>query len=546
MQKGKNHPMFYELLNGYRKGRISRRQFLRFSALIGVSVAGTTALGGLAPMKTAWASTPKRGGTIKISALVQKLTHPAQLSWPEPSNQIRQVAQYLTRIDDRNITHPYLLKKWEVNDDLKTWTLYLHQGIKFNNGDDFTSADVAFTLGQWLNPEVKSSMLGLMGGYLDPTGIEKIDPYTVKLHLKKPEIAVPEHFYHYPGVILNHKTFEGDFLKAPHGTGPYTIETFRPGEVCILKRRGDYWEKGSDGQPLPYLDGIEFIDLGKDMAPRIAALKNGEVHMVDQGSQSSPDVMLAIQGDPGFTTYIFHSATTKLLRIRSDVKPWSDVRVRQALKLCQNREKIKALAYQNTGILGQDCHVYELHPEYCKIPTPKYDPEKAKSLLSEAGFPNGMDAELFVGSMFPDAVRQAEILKEDAEPAGFRLKITPTPQYFEKWTQYELGITPWGHRALGTMALNLAYTADADGNPVPWNETHWIDKEFSELLDQANQTINVEERRKIFCKLEKIQQERGSVGVVVFEDMFLCTNSNLKNVSTQTPYLDINDVWLGA
>jgi peptide/nickel transport system substrate-binding protein len=147
--------------------------------------------------------------------------------------------------------------------------------------------------------------------------------------------------------------------------------------------------------------------------------------------------------------------------------------------------------------------------------------------------------------MFPNAIKQAEILKEDAAPAGFRIKITPTPQYFEKWTTYGLGISPWGHRPLGTMNLNLAYTAGADGKPVPWNETHWVDKEFQELLEQANQTIDVEKRRKIFCKLETIQQERGSVGVVVFEDMFLVCNSKVQNVaSTRVPYLDINETWL--
>lgn len=546
MGENKRHPLVDDLVEQHRERKISRREFLRYCTLLGVSAGAAMTLGGFSPIRKAWAASPKRGGTIKIAALVQKMTHPAQLSWPEPANQIRQVAQYLTLIDVENIPHPYLLEKWDVSDDLKTWTLHLRTGITFNNGDDFTSADVAFTMGQWLDPEVKSSMLGMMGGYLDPSGIENVDEHTVKLHLKKPEIAIPEHLYHYNAVMLNHKTFEGDFLKAPHGTGPYTIETFRPGEICILKARKDYWQKGADGQSLPYLDGMEFIDLGKDMAPRIAALKNGEVHMVDQGSQSGPDVMLAIRGDADFKTYVFHSATTKILRMRTNVEPWSDNRVRTALKLCQNREKIRALAYQNTGLIGQDCHVYELHPEYCKIETPKYDPQRGKALLAEAGYANGLDVELFVGSMFPDAVRQAEILKEDAAPAGFRIKITPTPQYFEKWTTYGLGITPWGHRPSGMGALNLAYTAEADGKPSAWNETHWVDKEFLELLDQANQTIDVEERRKIFCKLQNIQQERGSVGVVVFEDMYLCTSGKLNNVNTQIPYLDINDIWLEA
>jgi peptide/nickel transport system substrate-binding protein len=545
MEKERLHPLMYDLLDQNRQGKISRREFLRFSALLGISAGAAMTLGGFAHPGRTWAATPKRGGTLKISALVQKVTHPAQLSWPEASNQLRQVAQYLTLNDYQNVTHPYLVRRWEVSDDLKTWTLHLKEGIKFNNGDDFTADDVVFTMGQWLDPEVKSAMLGLMGGYLAKSGIEKAGTYTVKLHLKTGEIGVPEHLHTYSCFILNHKTFEGDFLKAPHGTGLYTIETLRPGEICILKARQDYWEKGADGKPLPYLDKMEFIDLGRDMSPRIAALKNGEVHMVDQGSQMSPDVMLAVKGNPAFYAHTVHSSVTKLLRMRSDMEPFNDNRVRLALKLCQNREKIRALAFYNTGRIGQDCHVAEAHPEYCKVETPKFDPQKAKALLKEAGYDSGLDVELFVGSMFPPAIKYAEILKEDAASAGFRINITPTPQYFEKWTTYGLGITPWGHRPLGTTNLNLAYTADAGGKPVPWNETHWIDKEFQELLDQANQTINVEKRRSIFCKLEKIQQERGSVGIVVFEDNFLVCNSKVQNVSsTHVPYLDINEAWL--
>lgn len=546
MSMKKLHPLMLELLSQHREGRMSRREFLRFSALLGVSAGTAMTLGGFAPVRKAWAATPKRGGTLKISALVRKMSHPAQLAWPDPSNIVRQVTQYLTITDLNNVTHPYLLKKWEVSDDLKTWTLYLRQGIKFNNGDEFTSDDVVFTIGQWLNPEVKSSMLGLVGDYLDKAGIETIDKYTVKLHLKKPQIGVPEHLYSYPALILNHKTFEGDFLKAPHGTGPYTLETYRPGETCILKARQDYWQKGADGKPLPYLDKIEFIDLGKDPSPRIAALKNGEVHMTSEASIGSPDIMMATKGDDNFFTHVFHSALTKVLRMRCDEKPFDDNRVRQALKLCQNREKILALAYRKAGLLGQDCHVYRYHPEYHKIDTPKYDPQKAKALLAQAGYAKGLEVELFVGSMFSAAVRNAQILKEDAAPAGFKIKITPTPKYFAKWTEYKLGMTPWGHRTLGTMVLNLAYTADDKGKPVPWNETRWIDKEFQGLLDQANQTIDVEERRKIFFKLETIQQERGSVGIPIFEDTFLVCSKKVHNITkTQLPYLDINDVWLG-
>ena len=137
-----------------------------------------------------------------------------------------------------------------------------------------------FTFNQWLDKDVGSSMKGMLS-YLDAGGIEKVNDHQVKLHLKNPEIAVPEHLFHYPAMVLNHRTFEGDFIKAPHGTGPYTIETYLEGERCVLKRRNDYWKKGVDGNPLPYLDKIEFIDMGTEMGPMIAAIQAGEIDLLD-------------------------------------------------------------------------------------------------------------------------------------------------------------------------------------------------------------------------------------------------------------------------
>ena len=144
---------------------------------------------------------------------------------------LRQVCEYLTYTDADNVTHPYLLENWVASDDLKTWTLNLRQGIKFNNGDDFTADDVIFTFGQWLDDKVGSSMKGMIGGYLDASGIEKVNAHQVKLHLKTAEIAVPEHLFHYPAMLLNHKTFQGDLIKAPHGTGPYLLEEYVEGDL---------------------------------------------------------------------------------------------------------------------------------------------------------------------------------------------------------------------------------------------------------------------------------------------------------------------------
>ncbi|MDY7078967.1 MAG: ABC transporter substrate-binding protein [Chloroflexota bacterium] len=560
-QRNDVHPYIPELEELYRAGRCSRREFMRTATLLGMSAAAASALAACAPSETATPeaappteapeptpappSGPKRGGTLHVSAAVHKVTHPAQFSWVSPSNQLRQVSEYLTLTDHNNVTHPYLLESWDASDDLLTWTLNLRQGIKFNNGDEFNADDVIFTMNEWLNPDVESSILGLMS-YLQPTGIEKVDDHTVKLHLDKAEIAVPEHLFHYPALVLNHRTFEGDFLKAPHGTGPYTMEEYIPDERVLVKRRTDYWQMGKDGDPLPYLDEIEWTNLGEEMSAHIAALQAGEIDQIDVSDVGGTDIYLALKDDPNVNIFGTPTGQTRLLRMRVDVDPWTDNNVRKALKLCQNREKILQLAYFGEGVLGHDCHVSPIHPEFCPMDPPVYDPEQAKELLAEAGYPDGLDVELAVSTGWADVVKYAEVLKEDAAAAGFNITLNtmPTSQYWELWTEVDLGITPWTHRPLGTMVLNLAYIADENGDPVPWNETRWVDEEFSELLEQANATLDVEERREIMCDLQRIQIERGSIGTAWWRNIWFFVSKKFQNVNGHpTAYLLFNEVW---
>ncbi|UCF91879.1 MAG: ABC transporter substrate-binding protein [Desulfobacterales bacterium] len=541
------HPAILELKNDLDRRKLSRREFLRYATLLGMSAAAAGQMVGWPWPKKLWAADIKRGGVLKISQQIQKIDHPARYSWLMPSNSMRMIFEYMTLTDADNITHPYLCERWSASEDLKTWTFDVRKDVKFNNGDTFTADDCIFTINQWLNEDVKSSLLGLVGSYLDPTGLEKVNDHQFKLHLKRPEIAVPEHFFQYTAQVLNHRTFEGDMKKAPHGTGPFTLDTYKEGEICIVKARKDYWQAGADGKPLPYIEEIRFIDMGGELAPQIAALKSGEIDLIDASDNPGPQIMAAVKNDAHIQVLPVPTATTRVLRMRVDMKPWSDNRVRMALKLCQNREKILALAYQGEGLQGQDFHVYPKHPEYCEKSIPPYQPDKAKQLLAEAGFANGLDVNLAVGSEWTDIVRYAEVLKQDAAPAGLRINIQtmPTSQYWEKWTEVDLGVTPWTHRPLGTMVPNLAYIADEEGKPVPWNETRWVDEEFSALLDKASGTLDVEQRRQIFCQLEEIQMTRGSIGIAYWMNTWMCPNKKLKNVKAHPNLVFLfNEAWL--
>ncbi|RME71804.1 MAG: ABC transporter substrate-binding protein [Chloroflexi bacterium] len=553
--KKRVHPAIWDMQSALRRGKISRREFIRFATLLGMSVGAATIAaqcgapaqpeapaGGAATEAAPAAAAVKRGGTFRKAMQLQRIDHPARFSWVQQANVARQVGEYLTETGPDNITRPYLLERWEASEDVKTWTLYLRKGIKFNNGDELTADDVLFNFSQWLNPDVGSSMLSLLSYLGGMQNVEKVDDYTIRLHLDQPNIGVPEHLFHYPALIV-HRSFEGDFIKQPIGTGAFTLEEYAEGERAVLKRRNDYWRKGVDGQPLPYLDEIIYVSLEKDAA--VAAVQSGQVDAMYQPRASD---WQALKDMPGMVVHDASTAVTTVLRMRVDVEPWSDNRVRQALKMCQDREKILQLAYFGQGDLGIDAHVAPIHPEYCEKPIPKYDPERAKQLLAEAGYPDGLKVTLATKNDLEEP-EYAQALKEMAAPAGFdiELDITEPSGYWDRWTEVPLGMTSWTHRPLGTMVLPLAYVADENGNPVEWNETRWVDEEFTTLLRQAERTLDVEERRKIMCKLEDIQMERGSIGIAYWKKVWNIVPEKFKNVSAHpTEYDLLYEVWLDA
>jgi peptide/nickel transport system substrate-binding protein len=554
-QMAKVHPAIPEAYDQLRQGRISRREFLQFSTLLGLSAgmayfAAACATATEAPTQAPAAvateapvvAAIKRGGSFTRAMELQQIDHPARFSWVQQANVVRHVAEYLTETGPDNITRPLLLEKWEASEDVKTWTLYLRKGVKFNNGDEFTADDVIFNFGQWLDPDVGSSMLSQLSYLTGPQDVEKVDDYTVSLHLTEGNIGVPEHLFHYPANIM-HRSFEGDFIKQPIGTGAFTLDEYAEAERAVLKRREDYWKMGEDGNPLPYLDEIIYISMAKDAA--VAAVQSGQVDCMYQPRASDWQALKDVSRLKVLTA---PTAVTTVLRMRVDVEPWTNVDVRNALKMCQDREKILQLSYYGQGDLGIDAHIAPVHPEYCDKPIPKYDPEGAKKLLADAGYPDGLKVTLATKNDLEEP-EYAQALKEQAAPGGFdiQLDITEPSGYWDRWTEVDLGMTSWTHRPLGTQVLRLGYTSDADGTPVEWNETRWVDKEFEGLLTQAEATLDVEARTEIMCKIEDIFTERGPIGIAYWKSVWNIVPKTIQNIEAHpTEYDLLNEVWREA
>ncbi len=574
-QMEKIHPYIPEMYDQLKQGRVSRREFMRMATLLGMSAGAAMvasacgaqpqgSAGGAEEAPAAEGEAPaegsseeaaatsgeiKRGGTYTKSMQLQLLDHPARLSWVEGANIVRQLGEYLTETGPDNITRPYLLDSWEASEDVTTWDLYLRQGVLFNNGDELTADDVIFTIGEWLNPDVGSSMLGLLSALGGMQDVEKVDDYHIRLNLQAPDIAIPENLFHYPAIIL-HRNFEGDIIKQPIGTGAFTLEEYAEGERAVFKRREDYWGmrdasgqwsfNEDDNNRLPYLDEVVYVSTDKDAG--VAALQSGQI---DSLYDPRPSDFLALKELPSVNILGVGTAQALVLRMRVDLEPWNDVKVRQALKMCQDRAKNLQLAYFGEGELSIDAHVAPVHPAYCEQDIPEFDPEAARALLAEAGYPDGLQVTLATKND-QNEPELAQALRETAAEVGIdiTLDITEPGGYWDRWTEVDLGITSWTHRPLGTMVLPLAYTEEAIGN---WNETRWTDEEFEEKLREAQATLDVEARRAIMCDIETIMQERGPIGNSFWKNVWTVAGTEFKNIKAHpTAYDLLYDVWKDA
>jgi peptide/nickel transport system substrate-binding protein len=537
------HPAIDELKADLAKGKITRREFLRTTTLLGLSA---TAAYGLASkilgkdvlpdfVSSAMAAGQKKGGVLKFGMVVQEMADPATYSWTQKSVVARHIIEYLVETGPDNITRPNLANSWEASDDLKTWTFHLRKGVKWSNGDDFNADDVVFNFTRWLDPKTGSSNLGLFDAMLKETGekdkkgnpikrmikgaVEKVDAHTVRLNLKSPVLSIPENLYNYPTAIV-HRNFEkegGDLSKNPVGTGPYTLTQFRVGELAVLKKRKEpYW----GGEVL--LDEIRFIDLGEDAGAYLAAIASKQVDGIYNLDLTTLE---AAKNIPGIKVVSIPSTQTGVIRMKVTEKPFTDIRVRKAVQKTCDVQRQLDIAHRGLGIVGEHHHVAKIHPEYFALPPFKRDIEGAKKLLAEAGYPNGIELTCNVGNA--EGVWEQDsvaILKEDAAKAGINIKmnVMPQAQYWDVWTKAPLSLTSWTHRPLAVMVLGLAYRTG-----VPWNESSYANPEFDAALTEAESTLNVKERRAKMEKVEKILQEDAVMVQPFFRAVFTAIRENV-------------------
>jgi peptide/nickel transport system substrate-binding protein len=361
------------------------------------------------------ADQPKYGGKLVVGQDIDAVgldpyKTTAFASW----NYFELIYNSLLRFDNQGALQPELAVSWD-NPDPLTYTFRLRQGVKWHDGKEFEAADVKATFDRIMD-EKTASFRRVTFKLLDKT--EVVDKYTVRFKLQKPFAP----FLGYLGskahsAILSKKIIDtADPNQVVVGTGPFQMVAYTPNDKMLLKRNPDFWEKG-----LPYLDEIE-IRLVKDASSRVAGLRS---QSLDYTWLIEPQMSKILLKDPKINSGKAPPTGRLRLYFNCTKPPFDNQKVRQALSLATDRnEVIKISVMGNASLSGPippSAGDFAYPPE--KLSFYGYNPDQAKKLLSEAGYPNGLKATAKVSAAHIIDQYAVQIIQRQWKKVGVDIEI---------------------------------------------------------------------------------------------------------------------------
>ena len=415
------------------------------------------------------------------------------------------IAEPLVWVGSAGVPQPQLAKSWEANEDATVWTIYLQEGVTFNNGKPFGADDVIWNLLHWLDPDTGASTASKLD-MLTPEGIKKVDDLTVELTLTRTNVDLMLAFYDYPTMIAPEggwTDFYSGNMEDAVGTGAFMIESFIPDEGFVLVANPNYWQLGEDGLPLPYVDRV-IVTAGWDNAARVAALLGNEADILS----IEESVVAELQKYPDQVEIrTFATGWITPIVARVDLEPFDDPNIMKALKLTQDRQQVKDLV-QPLGFVAYDHWILPTADAYCPdtdVDGKPQDIEGAVALLAESGYGPDNPLQLTIATA-DDGFRPAyaQVFKEQAALAGVEvvIEIYPSDAFWDQWAVWPFSISGWSGRLPATANINLALRCEA-----AWSEAYYCNPALDEVLNQIEATVDIDKKRELYCQVQEIMQD---------------------------------------
>jgi peptide/nickel transport system substrate-binding protein len=520
------------------KSGLNRRDFMK----IGAAGAAAITLGDSSVL----AATPKRGGTVTCGmAFLIQYPDPHQyigqwaiqakaMSWEgllTPTSLAERARIAKTKGPDAvPVVQPMLAEAYEVDKEAKRYVFHLKKGVKFHNGKELDSGDVKWSWERIKDPRTRAGARLSLGQFLE--GIETPDKYTIIANLSRSYASfLAANTYGYSPILPKDcipagarwgQTPDSPKEVAPPGTGPFIMTRHQQNNEAQFEAFKDYRVKG-----LPYLDKVIY-KVVSEFQPRTMALRAGNLDYIYSADPDWLNKVLAGKFDKLnqyltlkdeklvlFPTPGAVAVTIYLNSHEGKTSPFKDVRVRQAFNYSIDRAKIcKTMFGQLATPTAQFANPAISFWGFKDIVPPQPDIEKAKKLLAEAGYANGLDVELHATPEWGRNDVMAQIVQQMAGEAGFRVKITQEVgmQYYGHLREYSYQALIYTFEGSLDPMLGGGYGAFHTDPTDPWKgyspSLGLKDPEMDKLFDDAISGTDNKKRKAAYKKaIQRINEQ---------------------------------------
>ncbi|HWT57273.1 MAG TPA: ABC transporter substrate-binding protein [Rhizobium sp.] len=399
------------------------------------------------------------------------------------------VFEGLVTINQTGKIQAQLAKSWEISPDGLTYTFKLQTGVKFHDGEAFDSAAAKFSLDRARGPDSVNPQKRFFASI---ASIDTPDAETLVLHLSAPTGSLIYWLGWPASVMVAPKTAAADKV-TPIGTGPFKFVGWAKGDKVELEKNADYWNKAAAAR----LNKVTFRFIADPQA-QAAALKSGDLDAFPEFA--APELMSSFDGDARLVTRIGNTELKVVAGMNNARKPFDDKRVRQALMMAIDRKTVIDGAWSGLGTpIGS--HYTPNDPGYQdKTGVLPYDVEKAKALLTEAGYPNGFTFTIKAPQM-AYAPRSAEVMQAMFAEIGVTMNIEPT-EFPAKWVQDIMK-----DRSFDMTIIAHAEPLDIDiyaRDPYYFN---YKNPAFNALMKKVQETADPAQQNAIYGEAQKILAE---------------------------------------